>query len=248
MSDVSEVHSAAARASSATKIYGKGDTLVTALDSVDIPFEAGKFSAIMGPSGSGKSTLMHCMAGLDNLSSGKVFIGDTDLTELSEKELTLLRRSNIGFIFQSFNLVPTLNALENITLPIDLSGNKVDTDWVGQITEVVNLSDRLKHKPNELSGGQQQRVAVSRALASKPNIIFADEPTGNLDSKTGNEILDFMRLATTDLNQTIVMVTRDPVAASYSDRVIFLEDGRVVGEIIEPTADSVIDQMRTFGS
>ena len=202
----------------------------------------------MGPSGSGKSTLMHCMAGLDNLSSGKVFIGDTDLTELSEKELTLLRRSNIGFIFQSFNLVPTLNALENITLPIDLSGNKVDTDWVGQITEVVNLSDRLKHKPNELSGGQQQRVAVSRALASKPNIIFADEPTGNLDSKTGNEILDFMRLATTDLNQTIVMVTHDPVAASYSDRVIFLEDGRAVGEIIEPTADSVIDQMRTFGN
>jgi putative ABC transport system ATP-binding protein len=248
MSDVNEVHSAAARASSATKIYGKGDTLVTALDSVDISFETGKFSAIMGPSGSGKSTLMHCMAGLDNLSSGKVFIGDTDLTELSEKELTLLRRSNIGFIFQSFNLVPTLNALENITLPIDLSGNKVDTDWIDQITEVVNLSDRLKHKPNELSGGQQQRVAVSRALASKPNIIFADEPTGNLDSKTGNEILDFMRLATTDLNQTIVMVTHDPVAASYSDRVIFLEDGRVVGEIIEPTADSVIDQMRTFGS
>ena len=248
MSDVNEVHSAAARASSATKIYGKGDTLVTALDSVDISFETGKFSAIMGPSGSGKSTLMHCMAGLDNLSSGKVFIGDTDLTELSEKELTLLRRSNIGFIFQSFNLVPTLNALENITLPIDLSGNKVDTDWIDQITEVVNLSDRLKHKPNELSGGQQQRVAVSRALASKPNIIFADEPTGNLDSKTGNEILDFMRLATTDLNQTIVMVTHDPVAASYSDRVIFLEDGMVVGEIIEPTADSVIDQMRTFGS
>ena len=248
MSDVNEVHSAAARASSATKIYGKGDTLVTALDSVDISFETGKFSAIMGPSGSGKSTLMHCMAGLDNLSSGKVFIGDTDLTELSEKELTLLRRSNIGFIFQSFNLVPTLNALENITLPIDLSGNKVDTDWIDQITEVVNLSDRLKHKPNELSGGQQQRVAVSRALASKPNIIFADEPTGNLDSKTGNEILDFMRLATTDLNQTIVMVTHDPVAASYSDRVIFLEDGRVSGEIIEPTADSVIDQMRTFGS
>ena len=248
MSDVNEVHSAAARASSATKIYGKGDTLVTALDSVDISFETGKFSAIMGPSGSGKSTLMHCMAGLDNLSSGKVFIGDTDLTELSEKELTLLRRSNIGFIFQSFNLVPTLNALENITLPIDLSGNKVDTDWIDQITEVVNLSDRLKHKPNELSGGQQQRVAVSRALASKPNIIFADEPTGNLDSKTGNEILDFMRLATTDLNETIVMVTHDPVAASYSDRVIFLEDGRVVGEIIEPTADSVIDQMRTFGS
>ena len=188
------------------------------------------------------------MAGLDNLSSGMVFIGETDLTELNEKELTLLRRSNVGFIFQSFNLVPTLNALENITLPIDLSGNAVDTDWVNQVTEVVNLSDRLSHKPNELSGGQQQRVAVSRALASKPNIIFADEPTGNLDSKTGSEILEFMKLATTELDQTIVMVTHDPVAASYSDRVIFLEDGRVVGEIIEPTADSVIDQMRTFGT
>ena len=248
MNDLKNIVNIAARSEAATKVYGKEDTLVRALDGVDVSFESGKFSAIMGPSGSGKSTLMHCMAGLDNLSSGKVFIGNTDLTELSEKELTLLRRSNIGFIFQSFNLVPTLNALENITLPIDLSGNKIDKDWVDQITEVVNLSDRLKHKPNELSGGQQQRVAVSRALASKPNIIFADEPTGNLDSKTGNEILDFMRLATTDLNQTIVMVTHDPVAASYSDRVIFLEDGKVVGEIIEPTADSVIDHMRTFGS
>ena len=248
MNDLKNIVNIAARSEAATKVYGKEDTLVRALDGVDVSFESGKFSAIMGPSGSGKSTLMHCMAGLDNLSSGKVFIGNTDLTELSEKELTLLRRSNIGFIFQSFNLVPTLNALENITLPIDLSGNKIDKDWVDQITEVVNLSDRLKHKPNELSGGQQQRVAVSRALASKPNIIFADEPTGNLDSKTGNEILDFMRLATADLNQTIVMVTHDPVAASYSDRVIFLEDGKVVGEIIEPTADSVIDQMRTFGS
>ena len=248
MNDLNKIVNSAARSETATKVYGKEDTLVRALDGVDVSFESGKFSAIMGPSGSGKSTLMHCKAGLDNLSSGKVFIGNTDLTELSEKELTLLRRSNIGFIFQSFNLVPTLNALENITLPIDLSGNKIDKDWVDQITEVVNLSDRLKHKPNELSGGQQQRVSVSRALASKPNIIFADEPTGNLDSKTGNEILDFMRLATTDLNQTIVMVTHDPVAASYSDRVIFLEDGKVVGEIIEPTADSVIDQMRTFGS
>ena len=248
MDDITIDATPAARASSASKIYGKGDTLVTALDNVSVSFQAGKFSAIMGPSGSGKSTLMHCMAGLDNLSSGKVFIGDTDLTQLSEKELTLLRRSNVGFIFQSFNLIPTLNAMENITLPIDLSGGKVDKDWVNQVTEVVNLSDRLKHKPNELSGGQQQRVAVSRALASKPNIIFADEPTGNLDSKTGSEILEFMRLATTELEQTIVMVTHDPVAASYSDRVIFLEDGQVVGEILEPTADSVIDQMRTFGN
>lgn len=248
MDDITIDATPAARASSASKIYGKGDTLVTALDDVSVSFQAGKFSAIMGPSGSGKSTLMHCMAGLDNLSSGKVFIGDTDLTQLSEKELTLLRRSNVGFIFQSFNLIPTLNAMENITLPIDLSGGKVDKDWVNQVTDVVNLSDRLKHKPNELSGGQQQRVAVSRALASKPNIIFADEPTGNLDSKTGSEILEFMRLATTELEQTIVMVTHDPVAASYSDRVIFLEDGQVVGEILEPTADSVIDQMRTFGN
>jgi putative ABC transport system ATP-binding protein len=248
MNDITIAATPAARASGASKIYGKGDTLVTALDNVSVTFQAGKFSAIMGPSGSGKSTLMHCMAGLDNLSSGKVFIGDTDLTQLSEKELTLLRRSNVGFIFQSFNLIPTLNAMENITLPIDLSGGKVDKDWVNQVTEVVNLSDRLKHKPNELSGGQQQRVAVSRALASKPNIIFADEPTGNLDSKTGSEILEFMRLATTELEQTIVMVTHDPVAASYSDRVIFLEDGQVVGEILEPTADSVIDQMRTFGN
>ncbi|MBT94820.1 MAG: peptide ABC transporter ATP-binding protein [Acidimicrobiaceae bacterium] len=248
MNDVTVDTAPAARASAASKIYGKGDTLVTALNNVDVSFQAGKFSAIMGPSGSGKSTLMHCMAGLDNLSGGKVFIGDTDLTQLSEKELTLLRRTNVGFIFQSFNLIPTLNAMENITLPIDLSGDKVDKDWVDQVTEVVNLSDRLKHKPNELSGGQQQRVAVSRALASKPNIIFADEPTGNLDSKSGNEILEFMRLATTELGQTIVMVTHDPVAASYSDRVIFLEDGQVVGEIIEPSADSVIDQMRTFGN
>ena len=195
MNDLKNIVNIAARSEAATKVYGKEDTLVRALDGVDVSFESGKFSAIMGPSGSGKSTLMHCMAGLDNLSSGKVFIGNTDLTELSEKELTLLRRSNIGFIFQSFNLVPTLNALENITLPIDLSGNKIDKDWVDQITEVVNLSDRLKHKPNELSGGQQQRVAVSRALASKPNIIFADEPTGNLDSKTGTEILEFMQLS-----------------------------------------------------
>ena len=183
MNDGTVVSAPAARASNASKIYGKGDTLVTALDSVDVAFQAGKFSAIMGPSGSGKSTLMHCMAGLDNLSSGKVFIGETDLTELNEKELTLLRRSNVGFIFQSFNLVPTLNALENITLPIDLSGNAVDTDWVNQVTEVVNLSDRLSHKPNELSEDNNSGL-LYQELISKPNIIFADEPTGNLDSKT----------------------------------------------------------------
>ncbi|HJM28684.1 MAG: ABC transporter ATP-binding protein [Acidimicrobiales bacterium] len=248
MNDPAQITQVAARSESATKIYGKGDTLVRALDDVDVAFESGRFTAIMGPSGSGKSTLMHCMAGLDSLTSGKVFIGETDLTELTEKELTLLRRTNIGFVFQSFNLVPTLNALENITLPIDLSGAKVDQDWLNNVTEAVSLKDRLKHRPNELSGGQQQRVAVSRALASKPNIIFADEPTGNLDSKTGNEILEFMRVATTELHQTIVMVTHDPVAASFSDRVIFLEDGRVVGEIIDPTADGILDQMRSIDS
>ena len=248
MNDLSEVVNVAARSEAATKIYGKDDTLVRALDGVDVSFESAKFTAIMGPSGSGKSTLMHCMAGLDGLTSGKVFIGETDLTELSEKELTLLRRSHVGFVFQSFNLVPTLNALENITLPLDLSGVKADKEWIDQIADVVSLTDRLKHRPNELSGGQQQRVAVSRALASKPNIIFADEPTGNLDSKTGNEILEFMRIATTELQQTIVMVTHDPVAASFSDRAIFLEDGKVVGELMEPTADGVLDQMRSFGN
>lgn len=248
MNDLSKVVNVAARSEAAIKIYGKDDTLVRALDGVDVSFESEKFTAIMGPSGSGKSTLMHCMAGLDELTSGKVYIGEKDLTELSEKELTLLRRKHVGFVFQSFNLVPTLNALENITLPLDLSGVKPDKEWIDQIADVVSLTDRLKHRPNELSGGQQQRVAVSRALASKPNIIFADEPTGNLDSKTGNEILEFMRIATTELQQTIVMVTHDPVAASFSDRAIFLEDGKVVGELREPTADGVLDQMRSFGS
>ena len=238
----------AARSSGATKIYGSGETEVRALDGIDVAFPKGRFSAIMGPSGSGKSTLMHCMAGLDDLTTGKVFIGDTDLTELNERELTLLRRSQIGFIFQAYNLVPTLNAIENITLPLDLAGLKADEEWVDEIVEVVNLKDRLTHKPNELSGGQQQRVAVSRALASKPEIIFADEPTGNLDSKTGTEILEFMQLATKELKQTIVMVTHDPVAASFSDQVIFLADGKVVGDLEDPTADGVLDQMRSIGN
>ncbi len=238
----------AARSSGATKIYGSGETEVRALDGIDVSFPKGIFSAIMGPSGSGKSTLMHCMAGLDDLTTGKVFIGDTDLTELNERELTLLRRSQIGFIFQAYNLVPTLNAIENITLPLDLAGLKADEEWVDEIVEVVNLKDRLTHKPNELSGGQQQRVAVSRALASKPEIIFADEPTGNLDSKTGTEILEFMQLATKELQQTIVMVTHDPVAASFSDQVIFLADGQVVGGLEDPTADGVLDQMRSIGN
>ena len=238
----------AARSSGATKIYGSGETEVRALDGIDVAFPKGRFSAIMGPSGSGKSTLMHCMAGLDDLTTGKVFIGDTDLTELNERELTLLRRSQIGFIFQAYNLVPTLNAIENITLPLDLAGLKADEEWVDEIVEVVNLKDRLTHKPSELSGGQQQRVAVSRALASKPEIIFADEPTGNLDSKTGTEILEFMQLATKELEQTIVMVTHDPVAASFSDQVIFLADGQVVGDLEDPTADRVLDQMRRIGN
>ncbi|MEC7924375.1 MAG: ABC transporter ATP-binding protein [Actinomycetota bacterium] len=238
----------AARSLGATKIYGSGETEVRALDGIDVAFPKEQFTAIMGPSGSGKSTLMHCMAGLDDLTRGKVFIGETDLTELSERELTLLRRSQIGFIFQSYNLVPTLNAIENITLPLDLAGEKPDVSWVDQVVEVVSLKDRISHRPNELSGGQQQRVAVSRALASKPEIIFADEPTGNLDSKTGTEILEFMQLATQELHQTIVMVTHDPVAASFSDRVIFLEDGQVVGELVNPTADSVLDQMRSIGN
>ena len=238
----------AARSSGATKIYGSGETEVRALDGIDVAFPKGRFSAIMGPSGSGKSTLMHCMAGLDDLTTGKVFIGETDLTELNERELTLLRRSQIGFIFQAYNLVPTLNAIENITLPLDLAGLKADVEWVDEIVEVVNLKDRLTHKPSELSGGQQQRVAVSRALASKPEIIFADEPTGNLDSKTGTEILEFMQLATKELEQTIVMVTHDPVAASFSDQVIFLADGKVVGDLEDPTADGVLDQMRSIGN
>jgi putative ABC transport system ATP-binding protein len=237
----------AALAVQATKIYGSGDTRVVALDAVNVAFARGEFTAIMGPSGSGKSTLMHCMAGLDDLSSGQVFIGDTDLTTLSDKDLTLLRRERVGFIFQAFNLLPTLTAIENITLPMDLAGRAYDVDWVDSVVKTVGLGDRLKHKPNELSGGQQQRVAVSRALASRPEIIFADEPTGNLDSRTGSEILSFMRRAVRELGQTIVMVTHDPTAASYSDRVVFLADGQISGELRDPTAESVLDHIRSIG-
>ena len=237
----------AARADVARKVYGKGDTAVVALDDVSVSFEAGRFTAIMGPSGSGKSTLMHCLAGLDSLSGGRVLIGDTDLTTLSEKQLTVLRREQVGFVFQAFNLVPTLNALENITLPLALAGKKPDQAWVDEVVRTVGLADRLTHRPSELSGGQQQRVAVARALASRPAIIFADEPTGNLDSRSGSEILSFMRNAVRELGQTIVMVTHDPVAASYADRVVFLADGRIVDEEQNPTTESVLDALKRLG-
>jgi putative ABC transport system ATP-binding protein len=237
----------AAGAVDAMKVYGSGDSEVRALDGVSVAFEAGKFTAIMGPSGSGKSTLMHCLAGLDSLSSGAVYIGDTYLASLSDKQLTVLRRTAVGFIFQAYNLIPTLNAYENITLPLLLGGTSGDQVWIDKVIDTVGLRDRLKHRPSELSGGQQQRVAVARALASQPTIIFADEPTGNLDSHSGAEILDFMRRAVRELGQTIVMVTHDPNAASYADRVIFLADGKVVDEMTEPTAEKVLDRMKRFG-
>ena len=243
-----QTYIAAASARGATKVYGSGDTEVTALKNVDVDFAKGHFTAIMGPSGSGKSTLMHCMAGLDRLDSGSAYIGDTDMATASEKKLTLLRRDRLGFIFQAFNLVPTLSAIENITLPMDLAGTKPDKEWLTNVVNTVGLSDRLKHRPNELSGGQQQRVAVARALASRPDIIFADEPTGNLDSTTGAEILAFMRHAVRELGQTIVMVTHDPVAASYSDRAVFLADGQIIDHLFDPTPDTVLDHMRRLGN
>ena len=238
----------AAAAVEATKIYGRGDAEVRALDGVTVAFGAGRFTAIMGPSGSGKSTLMHCLAGLDTLSSGSVRVGDTDLSALKERQLTTLRRDRIGFVFQAFNLVPTLSAEENITLPMALAGRRPDQAWVDHVIDTVGLRTRLEHRPSELSGGQQQRVAVARALASRPEIVFADEPTGNLDSRTGAEILSFMRQAVRELGQTIVMVTHDAVAASYADRALFLADGRIVDDLSDPTADSVFDRMRHLGA
>jgi putative ABC transport system ATP-binding protein len=237
----------AARAVDAVKTYGEGDTVVNALAGVTVDFQAGQFTAIMGPSGSGKSTLMHCLAGLDELTGGSVWIEGTNLTGLKEKDLTKLRRDRIGFVFQAFNLIPTLSAEENIVLPMSLAGAKPDQAWVDQIVATVGLGDRLSHRPSELSGGQQQRVAVARALASRPAIVFADEPTGNLDSRASGEILTFMRNAVNDLHQTIVMVTHDPVAASYADRVLILADGNIVHEIQQPTTDAVVDFMKTFG-
>ena len=247
MTDTTSPTLTAAGAVDATKIYGGGDSEVRALDGVSVEFESGRFTAIMGPSGSGKSTLMHCLAGLDALTGGAVYIGTTYLASLNDKQLTELRRTDVGFVFQAYNLVPTLTAEENIMLPLLLGGNKGDAEWIARVIDTVGLRDRLKHRPSELSGGQQQRVAVARALASRPTIIFADEPTGNLDSRTGAEILTFMRLAVRELGQTIVMVTHDPVAASYSDRVIFLADGKVVDEMRDPTADRVLDRLKRFG-
>jgi len=241
------VATAAAGTVDAVKIYGSGDAEVRALDGVTVAFERGRFTAIMGPSGSGKSTLMHCLAGLDSLTSGGVYIGETYLSSLNDKQLTVLRRTEVGFIFQAYNLVPTLTAEENITLPLLLGGTKGDRDWIDRVITTVGLRDRLHHRPSELSGGQQQRVAVARALATRPTIIFADEPTGNLDSRTGAEILTFMQQAVRELGQTIVMVTHDPVAAAYADRVVFLADGRIVDEMGDPTAERVLDRMKRFG-
>ena len=239
--------SAAARAAGATKIYGSGETAVHALDGVDVSFDRAKFTAIMGPSGSGKSTLLHCIAGLDTLTGGQVFLGDREISALSDKELTRVRRDYIGFIFQTYNLIPTLTALENITLPEALAGRDPDKEWLDRVIDTVRLRDRLAHRPSELSGGQQQRVAVARALAGRPEVIFADEPTGNLDSKASAEILDFLRQAVDNFHQTIVMVTHDPIAAARADRVVFLADGRINDSMDHPTADAILDRMRKLG-
>ena len=236
----------AARAVGLSKIYGEGDAAVRALDDVSVEFERGRYTAIMGPSGSGKSTLMHCMAGLDTPTSGQVFIGDVDLTMLSEKALTLLRRRKVGFVFQAYNLVPTLTAAENITLPLDIAGEEPEKAWFDLVVDTVGVRDRLSHRPAELSGGQQQRVASARALVSRPEIVFADEPTGNLDSRSGQEILRFLRSAVKDHGQTIVMVTHDASAASFADRIVFLGDGKVVDEMLDPTTERVLDRLKSL--
>ena len=241
-----ETTAMAATATGLTKVYGEGNTRVAALDGVDIGFETGKLTSIMGPSGSGKSTLLHCMAGLDTPTGGDVRIGDTPIATLDDKALTLLRRQRMGFIFQAFNLVPTLTAEENILLPLLLGGRQADEEWKAQVVDSLGLGDRLSHRPSELSGGQQQRVAVARALVTRPDIIFADEPTGNLDSNSGQEVLGFLRSAVDTWGQTVVMVTHDPGAASISDAVVFLRDGRIVGDLTSPTADQILDRMRSL--
>ncbi|MCY4370955.1 MAG: ABC transporter ATP-binding protein [bacterium] len=234
----------AARAENVTKVYGWGETRVTALDGISVSFDRGDFTAVMGPSGSGKSTLMHCMAGLDEVTEGSVYIGDQDLSSLNDRRLTRLRRERVGFIFQAFNLVPTLTASENITLPLDLAGRKPDHQWFEQVVETLGLSDRLGHRPQELSGGQQQRVAAARAMVTRPDLIFADEPTGNLDSTASAELLEFLQSAVDEYGQTIVMVTHDAVAASYSDRIVFLADGKVVATMVDPTPERVLDRIK----
>ena len=236
----------AARVVDAVKVYGVGDTAVRALDGVSVDFPAGRFTAIMGPSGSGKSTLMHCAAGLDTLTSGAAYIGDTELGSLDDRRLTLLRRDRVGFVFQAFNLVPTLTVAENITLPLDLSGARGDREWIDALVDVVGLRDRLHHRPSELSGGQQQRVAVARAFAGRPEVVFADEPTGNLDSRSGGEVLGLLRRAVRQTDRTVVMVTHDPVAAAHADEVVFLADGRLVDRMESPTADKVLDRLKAF--
>ncbi|MBL1082754.1 ABC transporter ATP-binding protein [Streptomyces actinomycinicus] len=237
---------AAARVVDAVKVYGAGDTAVRALDGVGLAFPAGRFTAIMGPSGSGKSTLMHCAAGLDTLTSGTAWIGDTELGALDDRRLTLLRRDRVGFVFQAFNLVPTLTVAENITLPLDLAGRRGDREWIDALVDVVGLRDRLHHRPSELSGGQQQRVAVARAFAGRPDVVFADEPTGNLDSRSGGEVLGLLGRAVRQTERTVVMVTHDPVAAAHADEVVFLADGRLVDRMEAPTADKVLDRMKAF--
>jgi putative ABC transport system ATP-binding protein len=247
MSTTTQTHTAA-RAVEATKVYGSGATAVVALDEVTVALPTGRFTAVMGPSGSGKSTLLHCLAGLDRLTDGQVFVGEVALGTLSDKELTLLRRTRVGFVFQAFNLVPTLTARENIALPLTLAGRSPDPAWFDEVVATVDLGDRLGHRPSELSGGQQQRVAVARALVSRPAIVFADEPTGNLDSRSGAEILDFLRRAVDETGQTVVMVTHDPGAAARADTVVFLADGRIVDHMADPTADRVIDTIKRLGS
>ena len=237
----------AARTVDAVKVYGRGETAVFALDRVTVSFTTGEFTAIMGPSGSGKSTLLHCLAGLDTLSSGHAYVGHADLSTLSDRELTILRRDRIGFVFQNYNLLPTLSAGENLTLPLRLAGRKPDPEWLEVVIDKLGLRDRLHHHPDELSGGQQQRVAVGRALVTRPQIILADEPTGNLDSRSGADVLSFMRSAVDDMHQTIVMVTHDPIAASYADRIVFLADGQVVDTMDGPTAEKVLERMKRFG-
>jgi putative ABC transport system ATP-binding protein len=238
----------AASARALTKVYGAGDTAVTALDGLTVDIDAQRFTAIMGPSGSGKSTLMHCLAGLDSPTRGQVLLGATDLTRLRDGELTKVRRERIGFVFQAYNLLPTLSAKDNIALPLELGGRRPDRDWLDTLVDVLGLADRLTHRPSELSGGQQQRVAVARALVGRPDVVFADEPTGNLDSRSGAEVLGFLRRSVRELGQTVVMVTHDPIAASYADRVLLLADGRLAGELADPTPESVLDTLRGLGA